>query len=151
MTSPSTVPWLEPNGRRKNPRGRGDGGLSRHLYLHALQRPGFHGMVPSRSPGAKGTPAIVTVHLNDPKIEKQLWCIQEATHQFLLTCFGGFTPGVGPSQILSGSWRGVQAGGRERAGHPMWGGGRPLSQHHMEEGKTPSTLYTPPAYCMCII
>lgn len=59
---PSTVPWLEPNGRWEHPCGRGDGGLSRHLYLHALQCPGFHGMVPSRSPGAKGT-FTVTVHL----------------------------------------------------------------------------------------
>lgn len=91
MTSPSTVSWLEPNGRWEHPCGRGDRGLSRHLYLHALQCPGFHGMVPSRSPGAKGK-SIVTVHLNDPKIAKQLLCIQEAP-QFLLTCFGCFLLG----------------------------------------------------------
>lgn len=52
----STVPWLEPNGRWEHPCGRGDRGLSGHLYLHALQHPGFYGMVPSCSPGAKGTP-----------------------------------------------------------------------------------------------
>lgn len=89
MTSPSTVSWLEPNGRWEHPCGRGDGGLSRHLYLHALQRPGFHGMVPSRSPGAKGK-CIGTVHLNDPKIAKQLLCIPEAV-QVHLTSSSVFT------------------------------------------------------------
>lgn len=75
---PSTVPWLEPNGRWEHPCGRGDGGLSRHLYLHALQCPGFHGMVPSRSPGAKGT-FTVTVHL---KVHPG------GSKFFFLTCFG---------------------------------------------------------------
>lgn len=55
MTPPPTVPWLEPNGGWEHPCGRGDRGLPRHLYLHALQCPGFHGMVHSCSPGAKGT------------------------------------------------------------------------------------------------
>lgn len=51
---------------------------------------------------------------------------------------------AGPSQILSGSWRGVQAGGWKRTGHPLWSRGRPFSQHHMEEGKTPCTSYILP-------
>lgn len=67
----SIVPWLEPNGRWEHPCGRGDRGLSWHLYLHALQCPGLHGMVPSCSPGAKGTSAV-TMHLNNPKLAKQL-------------------------------------------------------------------------------
>lgn len=49
------VPWLEPNGRWEHSSGRGDRGLSWHLRLRALQRPGYHGTVPSRPSGAKGT------------------------------------------------------------------------------------------------
>lgn len=41
---------------------------------------------------------------------------------------------AGPSQILSGPWRGVQTGGWERTGYPMRGRRRPLSQYNMEEG-----------------
>lgn len=105
MLYSTTVPWLEPNGRWEHPRGRGDRGLSWHLYLHALQCPGIHGMVPSRSPGAKGK-HIVSVDVKhsggnaaSPILELSLR--------------------VGPSQILSGSWRGVQAGGWERTSHPL--------------------------------
>lgn len=53
----SSVPWMEPNGRWEHPCGRGDRGLYGHLHLHALQHPGFYGMVPSCSPGAKGATA----------------------------------------------------------------------------------------------
>lgn len=107
MTYASTVPWLEPKGRWEHPCGRGDGGLSGHLHLHALQCPGFHGMVPSCSPGAKGTSTVLSpVHL-DASRDRHL-C-------FLLTCFVCFPPpGQDPpkfSVVPGGEYR--QEAGRE--------------------------------------
>lgn len=107
LTYASTVPWLEPKGRWEHPCGRGDGGLSGHLHLHALQCPGFHGMVPSCSPGAKGTSTVLSpVHL-DASRDRHL-C-------FLLTCFVCFPPpGQDPpkfSVVPGGEYR--QEAGRE--------------------------------------
>lgn len=102
----SSVPWLEPNGRWEHPCGGGDGGLSGHLHLHALQHPGFYGMVPSCSPGAKGAPAC---HADWPTLAPE----------FVSLIWFDDTLNTGPSQILSGSWWGVSAGGWERAGNPL--------------------------------
>lgn len=123
--SSSTVPWLEPSRRWEHPCCRGDRGLSGHLYLHALQCPGLHGMVPSCSPGAKGKHIVTAALLISSPVQLRFYFI-----------VGHVSYRAGPSQILSGSWWGVQAGGWPRTGHPLWGRGRPLSQHHMEKGET---------------